>query len=567
MGLDDSRFWFSALSEDLAYAVRLRTAAWLGTVLRASALVIAAAGIAAVVTRSRPVWWVYGPFALVVASALALDRAKRTRAAGVVLPLGFWAVATAAVFFLGGVRSPGSFVYLPIVVTAGLFWSWRAAALLTASSLGVEILVVWLHAIHRLPLPVQAPTDGPLLRIFAASLTMTAILVGVALHSLRGALQDVRRHALRTEELLLHVPDVLAVFDRLGVVLAVGPSMRDRAGYEPSELVGRHVSRAEPFGRKGRSLAEEFRALAARGADEVLELELKCKDGTSLWGEARMHALPHGKGDALRRIVLYDVTRRRAAEARQADLEKRVEQGRRFEAMGLLVGGVTHDFNNLLTVILSVGSVLDTQLPPDSMARELLRDINQSATRAAELARQLLAARPSEPPEVVDVVRELEALTPVLSRMMGEGMTLTMRSPTAPCFARVERASLERIATNLVANARDAMPNGGEVVVEVSRSLDADGARRTIELCVSDSGVGMDSWTRQRIFEPFYTTKGEGGTGLGLAAVDGIVARLGGSIRVDSRPGQGTKIRVFLPEAWPSEVSSSPPTACGTRRE
>jgi PAS domain S-box-containing protein len=561
---EGTRFWFGALSEDLAYAVRLRTLAWLGMVLRASALVLTAAGVAGLVTKSTPVWWIYGSFGAVLVVALVLDWARRTREAGVVLSLGFWAVATAAVFFLGGVRSPGSFVYLPIVITTGLFWSWRAAAVLTAATLGVEVFVVWLDAIDRLPTPVQAPTAGPLLRIFAGSLTMTAVLVGVALHSLRGALQDVRRNALRTEELLLHVPDVLAVFDRLGVVLAVGPSLRDRTGYDATELVGKHVSRIALFGDRRRSLGVDLRSLGAKGQG-ACEIELACKGDAAVWGEFRLHALPIGRGDSLRRVVLYDITRRHLAETRQTELEKRVERARRLETMGLLVGGVTHDFNNLLTVILSVGSVLDSQLPPDSTARELVQDINHSAIRAAELARQLLAARPSEPTEVIDVDREIAELEPVLARLAGDSVQLRVRRSDAACLARIDCAQLERIATNLVANARDAMPDGGTIVIEVAGSVDPDDrSRRVIELGVSDTGVGMDSATRQRIFEPFYTTKTEG-TGLGLASVDGIVSQVGGSIRIESQPGRGTRVRVLLPEAASDEFTSSPKTDAGIR--
>jgi PAS domain S-box-containing protein len=558
---EGTRFWFGPLSEDLAYAVRLRTLAWLGTVLRASALVLTASGIAALATKSTPVWWIYGSFSAVVVVALVLDWARRTREAGVVLSLGFWAVATAAVFFLGGVRSPGSFVYLPIVITTGLFWSWRAAAVLTAATLGVEVFVVWLDSIDRLPTPVQAPTAGPLLRIFASSLTMTAVLVGVALHSLRGALQDVRRNALRTEELLLHVPDVLAVFDRLGVVLAVGPSLRERTGYDATELVGKHVSRIALFGERRRSLGVDLRSLGTKGC----EIELACKGDAALWGEFRLHALPIGKGDSLRRVVLYDITRRHVAETRQTELEKRVERAKRLETMGLLVGGVTHDFNNLLTVILSVGSVLDSQLPPESTARELLQDINQSALRAAELARQLLAARPSEPSEVIDVDREIAELEPMLARLAGDKVRLRMHRSDDACLARIDRAQLERIATNLVANARDAMPDGGTIVIEVGNSVDPDDrSRRVVELGVSDTGVGMDSATRQRIFEPFYTTKPEG-TGLGLASVDGIVSQVGGTIRIESQPARGTRVRVLLPEAASEELSSSPKTDVGIR--
>src|SRR5258708_2510472 len=139
MRFEDSQFWFGALGDDLSHAVHRRTAAWLGTVVRVSALVLFASGVAAVLMHSMPVWSIYGLFAGATCFALVLDIAKRPREAGIVLSLGFWLAATAAVFLLGGVRSPATFVFLPIVLTAGLFWSWRAAAALTAASLAVEI--------------------------------------------------------------------------------------------------------------------------------------------------------------------------------------------------------------------------------------------------------------------------------------------------------------------------------------------------------------------------------------------------------------------------------------------
>jgi signal transduction histidine kinase len=284
-----------------------------------------------------------------------------------------------------------------------------------------------------------------------------------------------------------------------------------------------------------------------------------------------MHALPLGNGDSLRRIVLYDVTSRHIAEARRAELEIRVEQSRRLETVGLLAAGVAHDFNNLLTIILSLSSLLDERLPPDATARQLLTEIDQSALRATELARNLLTSKPTKSAEVLDLGHELAAFSPVLSRMVGDEITLSMLIDAEPCRVLMEKVALERIATNLVINARDAMPKGGEIVIAIAPTSPSDSgvgepSRRMVELSVADSGVGMDSSTRQRIFEPFYTTKGVAGTGLGLATVDGIVARLGGSILVDSRPGRGTRVRVLLPEAGAARVSS-PSTACGTRQE
>jgi PAS domain S-box-containing protein len=521
------------------------------------AAVVAAAAMAGLTTEMSPVWWIYGAFAIVLVASLVLDGMKRTHEAGVVLSLGFWGAATLAVVVLGGARSPGAFVYLPIVITAGLFWSWRAAAALAAASLATVTLAAWLDEIHRLPLPLRPPTSLRLLPIFAGSLTMTVLLVGIALHTMHGVLRDAQRSALRTEELLVHVPDVLAVFDRLGVVLAVSSAMGERMGYAATDLIGKHISHIDLFNRDSRTVSDDLRSLGVRGGEGARELPLTRRDGSPAWGEARMQAIPMSRGDSLRRIVLYDVTRRHLAEARQADLEERMQRSRRLEAMGLLAGGVAHDFNNLLTVILSLGTVLDREISKDSPARELLTDFRESAVRAAALARNMIAANAPSLEHIVDVGRAISLFEPVLVRMLGsEDIDLTVRVPEEPCFVMIERGCLERIVTNLVVNARDAMPHGGTIVVAVAASHEGDGPSpmpRMVELSVSDTGVGMDPALQPRIFEPFFTTKGTSGTGLGLATVDDMVTRLGGCILVDSQPGRGTKIRILLPQAATDE--------------
>src|SRR5262249_23758983 len=163
--------------------------------------------------------------------------------------------------------------------------------------------------------------------------------------------------------------------------------------------------------------------------------------------EVRLHTAPLGKGGTLRRIVLYDVTRRHSAEARQAELERRVERGHRLERMGLLAGGVAHDFNNQLTVILSLGSVLETPLAQNPPERKLMGEINESAVRAAEIARDLLESRPKRPSASLDVGRELAALEPILSRMAGERINLSVLMHGGPWFVHIESADLERIVT------------------------------------------------------------------------------------------------------------------------
>src|SRR5262249_29475342 len=153
----------------------------------------------------------------------------------------------------------------------------------------------------------------------------------------------------------------------------------------------------------------------------------------------------------------------------------------------------------------------------------------------------------------IDLNHEVQALEPILRRMAGDGVQLDVQPHPDACFVQIDKVHLEQVVANLVINARDAMPSGGKLVVQVGRcdhpEAQEDGALRMVEASVTDSGVGMDAETRERMFDPFYTTKGQKGTGLGLATVDGIVGRLGGQIRVRSEPGRGTQIRVYLPEA------------------
>ena len=219
--------------------------------------------------------------------------------------------------------------------------------------------------------------------------------------------------------------------------------------------------------------------------------------------------------------------------------------------MGLLVGGMTHDFNNMLTVILGASSVLKHQLSERSSEQELVREISDAACRASTLARRLLSVKPDEQSETVDMNQVVSGLKPLLARLLGDAITLVIRPDPRPCFVRADPAHLEQIVMNLAVNARDAMPNGGELLLQTACSAahhphDSSGL---VELAVADSGIGMDHATQQRIFEPFYTTKGVAGTGLGLATVGGIVTRLGGHVSVDSEPGRGTRFKVLLPHA------------------
>jgi len=254
-------------------------------------------------------------------------------------------------------------------------------------------------------------------------------------------------------------------------------------------------------------------------------------------------------------------------------LDDKLRQSQRLESIGRLAGGIAHDFNNLLMVVKSYAELAQQGLSTgDRKIRDKLSEIDRAADRAADLVRQLLAfgRRQVLKPEVVHVNELVMGLEGMLSRIIGDDVELIVDLSPDAAYTRVDPALLEQVIVNLVVNARDAMPRGGGVTVStrsVDRVLDesregSDGRRRWVELAVTDTGAGIDPTVRDRIFEPYYTTKEmEKGTGLGLATVYGIVEQSGGTIEVESEPGKGATFRVWLPqvqEAPPTQVDPAP---------
>jgi CheY-like chemotaxis protein len=239
------------------------------------------------------------------------------------------------------------------------------------------------------------------------------------------------------------------------------------------------------------------------------------------------------------------VTALHEAEQERRSLAEQLHRSQKLEAMGRLAGGVAHDFNNLLTVIRGNGEFLGTELEGAQPAlREALAEIQVASERAAGLTRQLLAFSAREVVrtavvELDEVIRDLEKL---LRRMIGEDVSLVVEcEPQLPPI-RADRAQVEQVVVNLAVNARDAMPEGGRLWLEV-RSRGAG-----VVLAVSDTGCGMSGEIQERIFDPFFTTKEAGrGSGLGLSTVFGIVQQWGGEITVESSPGQGTRFEIGFP--------------------
>ncbi len=264
-----------------------------------------------------------------------------------------------------------------------------------------------------------------------------------------------------------------------------------------------------------------------------------------------------------RRQVEEEMLRQHAARLEQ-QVEHRTQQfmqAQKMQALGLLAGGIAHDFNNMLTVIFGRAQVLLDRLPHDARARGDADAIGEAAERAAALTRQLLAFSRQQRLErrTLDLNTAIVDMAKMLRRLIGENIGVVTTLARTAGWVNADRAQLEQVILNLAVNARDAMPDGGQLTLATD-NVDSDGrggghlpaalpAGRWVEFIVSDTGVGMEPATQARIFEPFFTTKRIGeGTGLGLSTVYGIVEQHDGHIVVESAPGHGTTFRVYLPQ-------------------
>jgi PAS domain S-box-containing protein len=276
--------------------------------------------------------------------------------------------------------------------------------------------------------------------------------------------------------------------------------------------------------------------------------------------QSRAVVLRDEAGRPLRMIGMNtDITVQVEAEAERARLQEQLSQAQKLESIGRLAGGVAHDFNNMLTVILGYAEMVTTMRKLDTSLQEPMAEIQSAALRSADLTRQLLAfaRQQTVAPRVIDLNESTSAMLKMLERLIGEGVKLTWRPGGALWSIKIDPSQVDQILANLCVNARDAIAGFGEISIQ-TRNVTLDAMGNTVDcdfmpgdyvrLAVSDNGCGMDHETLDHIFEPFFTTKKAGlGTGLGLSTVYGIVKQNGGFISVKSEPGQGTTVTIHLP--------------------
>jgi PAS domain S-box-containing protein len=303
----------------------------------------------------------------------------------------------------------------------------------------------------------------------------------------------------------------------------------------------------QPDGRRSRDKAMERYRVALAGEPQFFEWLHGRPDGTLLTTEVSLNRIELA-GEAYLLAIVRDVSERKR-------LEEQLLQAQKMEAMGVLAGGVAHDFNNILSTIVGYGSLLRMRLEGEEQLKGYVERILASGERAASLTSSLLAFSRKQESQLrpVDINAIIHGFHRILARLIGEDLDLRLNLAPGSLTADADPRQIEQVLMNLVTNSRDAMPRGGELKISTATaSLGADAggvpAGSYALIRVADSGEGMDAGTQTRMFEPFFTTKEAGkGTGLGLAIVYGIVQKHKGFIQVDSAPGRGTTFTVYLP--------------------
>ncbi|MBZ5513746.1 MAG: response regulator [Acidobacteriia bacterium] len=396
-----------------------------------------------------------------------------------------------------------------------------------------------------------------------------------AVHVLRDITERKREEeALRRSEasyrsLILGATYGIFRCDQDGRFLAVNPALVAMLAYESeADLLAANVVRnVTRDAEEGAQLLQQYRQ---RGRVDGIEAQWRRKDGTlipvRLSGRTVLDV--HGAWQGFE-VLAENVSER-------WHLEDQLRQAQKMEAVGRLAGGVAHDFNNLLTIVSGYSDLLLEKPEAAATMRGYLEEIKKAADRGGTLVRQLLAfsRRQVLVPRVLDLNAVVANIDRMLRRLIGENIELTTLNEPRLEPVKADPGQIEQVILNLAVNARDAMPEGGQLTLETANvDLDEDYTRshvnvvpgRYVMLAVSDSGVGMDAETQAHLYEPFFTTKKEGqGTGLGLATVYGIVNQSGGHICVYSEPGQGTTFKVYLPAAPRMETAAAESTP--TRR-
>jgi PAS domain S-box-containing protein len=375
------------------------------------------------------------------------------------------------------------------------------------------------------------------------------------------AREEIAARERRFRALIENSTDAISITDGKGTILYVSASAEKLIGYTDTELRGMDAySLVHPDDMPGLKRTMSHLIGHPKGRQKG-ELRLRHKDGSWRWFEATVANLIEDPLIGGMLTNYRDVTEIKQADQERDLAEQQLRQAQKMEAVGRLAGGIAHDFNNLLTSINGYSAMALEALNPQGQLKEFLEEILKSGERAAGLTRQLLAysRKQTLAPKLWDLNEIVAGMEGMLRRVIGEDIEMMVKASQDACMSKVDRGQIEQIILNLVLNSRDAMPEGGRLLVETANvELGDDSASAHLDskpgpyvmLAVSDTGTGISDEAKRNLFEPFFTTKEAGkGTGLGLSSVYGIVKQSGGAISVYSEVGMGSTFRIYLPRA------------------
>ncbi len=378
-------------------------------------------------------------------------------------------------------------------------------------------------------------------------------LVGVAWDITERRQAEAER--LRLTTAIEHAGESFVIVARGGLIIYVNPAFEKTSGYAPEEVTGRRWDLL-----KTDSADEAFRAAIwatlCAGKTWTGRSAIKRKDGTDITIECTVSPVLGKTGEIDYMVVVYrDITD-------QLRMEDELRQAQKIESIGRLAAGIAHDFNNMLTPILGYTEILLAGVHPADARYTQLLEIKKAAECSRDLTRQLVAFSRKQVLQVkaVDLRDVVGGVEHLLRRTVRKNIAVKIQFSAEPCPAAVDLAQVEQILMNLTVNAQDAMPDGGDLTIEVAPA-ELDEAfcaihhdakpGRYAALIVSDTGCGMDENTRRHAFEPFFSTKGDQNSGLGLATVYGVVKQHAGGIWIDSEPGKGARFSIYFPAVLP----------------
>jgi PAS domain S-box-containing protein len=408
-----------------------------------------------------------------------------------------------------------------------------------------------------------------------------AVFVWLGFHSIARSERALGESEERFRGLLESAPDAMVIVDRDGIIALVNSGTEAAFGYSRSELVGQPVEMLVPprlQEQHGRHRVEFLADPRPRLMGTGLELLGRRKNGTEFPVEVSLS--PHQTAEGLLILsAIRDITERKQAEAALAHereererAEETLRQAQKMEVLGHLSGGMAHDFNNMLGVIIGSLEILQRRLQTtDSRIFNPIETAMQAAERSAVLTHRLLAFSRQQPlePRPFDVNRLVSGMSSLLNRTLGESTAIETVLGAGLWTVSADVNQLENALLNLAVNARDAMPNGGKLTIETANVyLDEAyaGAHAEVSpgqyvmLAITDTGTGMNQETINKAFDPFFTTKGpERGTGLGLSQVYGFIKQSGGHIKIYSEAGQGTTVKLYLPRESAERTQTTEP--------